>query len=726
MTGGRAPRRFRALALAAGVLALGLVGACRRSSVYPHAPIVLISIDTLRSDHLPAYGYSGVETPAITKLQADSILFEHAWSQVPLTLPSHATILSGLLPGEHGVRDNLGYRFRADLHPDLPVLLGKAGYHTGGAISAYVLRPETGIAAGFDFYEGAVDLKANETMGRAQRPCRETLAVSSAWLDQNASGPFFYFAHFYEPHTPYEPEAKFAARYANPYDGEIATVDECVGDLVQHLKRLGVYDRAIVVLLSDHGEGLGDHGEPEHGILLYREALQVPLLVKLPQSARGGTRVATNAALVDLMPTLLALVGLPVPPATQGTPLLTGSGPAAARPIYSETFYPRLHLGWHELASIVSASRHLIEGPDPELYNLASDPGERVNLRDRDRRSFSELRAAVAGFARALQPAAAEDAESAAKLAALGYLSAAKVATGTDLPDPKSKVASLQEYSRAVRALTAQDYAQAATLFAKLAVENPSMVDAWENLGIAQGRLGLRQEAARSLAKAMELSGGADHVALALGNVLLDLDRFDEAQKHAELAIATSPAPAHSLLARIALRRHDLPTAEREAREALAARGSRLGPLVVLAQVLLEEGKLDEALATTDTAVDALAKSSDHDSFSGLYFVRGDALARLGRTAEAEAAFQREIHDYPASPDAYSRLAALYASLGRSDDAFGVLRALVGRNPDAPVAWAEAARTLRVLGDPVDSERLLAEARRRFPGDALLAASAHR
>ncbi len=729
----RTPARRADLALPLLALLLALAalscrgrgaGALGAAASYPHVPIVLISIDTLRSDHLPAYGYGGVATPAIDALARDGILYERAYSHIPLTLPSHLSILTGLLPAEHGVRDNVGYRFHADRVPFLPRLLKAAGYATGGAVSAYVLRPETGIADGFDFYEGKIELRMSETIGRSQRPGAETLAAAKPWLEGAAGKPFFLFFHLYEPHTPYEPPEPFASRYKNPYDGEIAAADQVVGGLVAELKRLGVYDQAIVVLLSDHGEGLMDHGEQEHGILLYREALQVPLLLKLPGGAMAGTRVAAPAGLTDVAPTLLALVGLKPAPGEHGSSLLAlaraPAGGAPPRDLFAETFYPRLHLGWSELSSLIRDRFHLIQGPDPELYDLQTDPGETKNVRAGERRAFAALREAVKPYEAPLAAPAQADEETARKLASLGYLGTAAAPVSGPLPDPKAHVASVQGFADALHLLSQQDYPRAVAGFERLVAENPRMVDAWENLGEALRRMGRYPEAYAALQKAMAISGGVGHVALAMASVLLDMGKLDEAQTNAELGLETGPASAHSLLAQIALERHDTAKAEREAEAALAARGSRLGPLVVLAQVRREEGRLEDALTVTRQAEQELGEMKENRKFAGLFYVQGDLLARLGRNPEAEASFQREIADFPGDAKAYSRLAVLYASEDRPQEAVATLKKMVDTNSQSPVAYAEAVRALRIMGDPRSAAALLRDAMRRFPGDPTL------
>lgn len=722
----RRHRRLAVLRLAAVALPLLFV-ACRGSREVAGTargnPIVVISIDTLRSDRLPIYGYRQVATPALDALAADGVVFEHAYSHVPLTLPSHAAMLTGQLPGDVGVRDNLGYRVDAAAHPWLPRLLRQAGYATGAAVSAYVLRAETGMAADFDFYESAIDMRAAASLGASQRSCGETLRRSGGWLDEVKAKPFFFLYHLYEPHTPYAPPAPFAERYRDrPYDGEIAAADACVGELVARLERDDLYDRATIVVLADHGESLGEHGEQEHGILLHRPVLQVPLVVKLPGGRRGGERVATPAALVDLLPTLAELAGVAPPAGLAGRSLFAAESDPEPRAIFSETYYPRLHMGWSELTSVIEYPFHLIHGPDPELYDMARDPGETNNLRDAERRTFATLREKVRGFERELTAPAAEDAATAANLAALGYLGGATLAVDGPLPDPKSKIGTLREYSRAIQAIVDQDYATAARLCAALTVDNPYMVDAWENLGIALHRLGRSTEALQALEKAMTLSGGTAHIAIATGHVLLDMERLDEARRHAELALGNSPSAAHTLLAEVAMAAEDLDGAERAARQALESRGARVGPIVVLAQVLRERDRLGEALALTDDALREQAENGSDAKSPGLYFVRGDLFARLGQAADAELAFLKEIELFPADARSYTRLAALYAALGQNERAGAALRQLVQRNAASPAAWGEAVKTLRVLGDTTSAGRVLTEALTRFPGEASLVA----
>ncbi|MFL6234147.1 MAG: sulfatase-like hydrolase/transferase [Thermoanaerobaculia bacterium] len=685
-------------------------------------PVILISIDTLRADHLPAYGYKGVETPAIDAVRRDGVLYEHAYSTTPLTFPSHTTLLTGVLPAVHGVRDNVGYKLdagkveRGEL-PFLPEILKKAEYATGGAVSAYVLQGKTGLSTGFDFYEDAVEFRTNTGLGGLQRSGEETLKLSRSWLQSVKDKPFFFFFHIYEPHTPYAPPEPYASRYPLKYDGEIATADHIVGELIDQLKTLGVYDRALVVLLSDHGEGLNDHGEEEHGVLLYNEAIHVPLIVKLPKSQNAGAATARPVQLLDVTPTVLGLLGMEVPRACPGVSLLAANVPP--RRIYSETFYPRLHFGWNELFSLIDENDHYIEGPDPELYDRRKDPGEKANVLRGERRVYASMRKDLETYDRRLAPPAAVDEESRQAMMALGYIGSGGQVSAGPLPDPKSKIGTLGDLREGFRLIAAKSFPQAAGAFRKVIAENPKMVDAWEYLGRALQRSGRSEEALAAYRQGLAVSNGSPQIAVAAASLYYDLGRLNEAETHAKMAVATHPSFAHGLLAQIALQRDDLDRAEKEARAAMDEKSLRLGPMITLAEVLHarkdDAGALDLTRKAAETYNQREAK--DPELIRGLALIHGKILADQGDVQGAEASFKKEIEMFPDSIRAYSSLAILYALSGRPAEVAPTLRTLVEKNP-SPVAYAEAVKTLRILNDPGSAAKLLTYAQARFPGDA--------
>jgi arylsulfatase A-like enzyme/tetratricopeptide (TPR) repeat protein len=690
---------MKTLRLAVCLLASGL--GCRSSShaEFPGASVVLISIDTLRADHLPAYGYAGVATPAIDALRRDAILYENAYAHCPLTLPSHVSLLTGLLPTVHGVRDNLGFRFDPRAHPTLAALVKVRGYATGAAVSAYVLRGATGLGDSFDFYEDAIETTHDGgALGEVQRTGAETARRLLGWrAGQGSSRPLFLFLHLYEPHAPYEPPAPFGGRYASAYDGEIAAADAVVGEFLDRLRRDGLYDRSIVILLSDHGEGLMEHGERHHGILLYRWALHVPLLVKLPGGERAGAVVRTPVGLVDVVPTLARLLGLRAPAGLPGRSLLDENRPA--RRIYAETYYPRIHLGWSELRSLVDERYQLIDGPRPELYDLGRDPGERRDLAATERSTARSMRTEIGRYPASFSAPEAEDPGVRERLAALGYLGGvAATPAGAPLANPRDRIHEIAEVETAFRLARGSD-GEAVVAFRRLLARNPRQLDVQLGLAEALARLERYDEAAEAyeaaLAKAPAMSG---EIGLALARVSLILGRLRDVDAHARAGMSVDPAQAHELLAWSALGRGDLARAESEARSAQGLAPAGTGSALALAEVHVRRSQLREALAVLDHARASRASRSDAPA-RGLEFARGDVLARLGRHAEAEAAFRSEIEAFPRNSEAYARLAIVCALEGRRRaEVVSLLESMQAANPGRDTARL-AAKTLASLGE---------------------------
>lgn len=707
-------RRFDRVLLCAAALLLGAAG-CRRETAlrFRSAPVILISVDTLRADRLPAYGYAGVATPHLDLLRKDSILFENAYTHAPLTLPAHAALMTGLLPPASGVRDNLGYRLPAE-PATLAALLKERGYATGAAVSSVVLARTTGIGRGFDFYDDDVEPTAiSQSLGRVQRDGAETARRLSAWLPERRPGPLFAFLHIYEPHTPYEPPEPYRSRYPSPYDGEVARSDAIVGEFLRGLKERGIYDESILIFLSDHGEGLLEHGEQEHGVLLYVDTIRVPLFVKLPRSTGAGRTVTSPVGLSDLFPTLAALLGLPPPDRIDGRSLVDALAgkPLASRRIYSETLFPRLHLGWSDLASLIDERHHYIEAPRPEIYDIREDPGETRDLSASLPPAFRSMRLELARMSRPMRPPGTSDPEQVRKLAALGYLSAGGAALDEkDLPDPKDRIAAVEAIKEGFGHLQASRFAPASEIFSRVLKENPRMTDVWQMLARAELRLGRDEEAHRALLAAARLSPGSPEVLLGLSEFFFETGQWEEAWKHGELARDAGAPNAHENLARIALARGDLDTAQREADAALAGHPDRRIARVILARVRRDRGDLPGALAQIELA----RRAGEGASLPQMNFLRADILARLGRHAEAEAAFRQEIRENPAVTGAWTGLAVLYASQGRSEPARRVLERLVEK-VRTPEAFFSAARAYEVLGDESSAAQVRARGKRLFP-----------
>ncbi len=662
------------------------------------ASLVLISIDTLRADRLPAYGYRGVETPAIDGLRKDAILFENAYTHSPLTLPAHASLLTGLLPPEHGVRNNIGYRLEP-AHETLAEALRARGYATGAAVSAFVLRRTTGVGEGFDFYDDVVSAAGAKAVGEVQRPGRETVARALDWLRGVQGRPFFLFLHVYEPHTPWTPPDVERARYGPTYEGEVAAADAAVGALIDGLRGLGRYDEALVALVSDHGEGLSDHGEPEHGILLYREALHVPLILKLPRSARGGTSEPSPAGLRDLGPTLAAALGLPAPAAARGRDLLARAGAQAAG-VYSETYYPRIHLGWSELRSLTDARYQLIDGPRPELYDVVRDADETRDILAEKPQVAAAMRAALAASASDFKPPAPASREERERLQSLGYLAggaAVPDAPGSARPNPRDRIASYVA-ARAAFALVEQGRdADAVRAFDRVLKDEPGFLDVLTERAAALGRLGRYRESAAAyraaIEKAPELLGP---LSLTLARVHLEMGDVAAAREAARKALTSESDAAHELLATAALAAGELDLAERVAAQVASDPGARARASVVRAEVLSRRGRPEQALELADSV---RRESAGLGPVPWLDFVRGDVLARLGRHEEAEAALREEIRAFPNHARAYASLAIVRALRGAPLAESRQL--LVEMSRAAPGAGSRelAAKALAFIGD---------------------------
>ena len=691
-------------------MAIAATLACRRdprTESFPQAPVVLISIDTLRSDRLPVYGYAGGATPHLDRFRRDALLFESAWSPCPMTLPSHVTMLTGLLPPEHGVRNNVGFAFDGARHPHVPGLLKARGYATGAAVSSYVLRGETGLAALFDEYEDSLDPRDGTGFGDQQRAGGVTLGLAKRWLDAHAARPFFYLFHVYEPHVPWDPPEPFRGLHPHPYDGEIAAADAIVGGLLDHLRQIGVYDRAIVIVTSDHGEGLGDHGEDQHSILLYREAIQVPLLLKLPRNLRAGELVKEPAQLADILPTVAELVGVPAPKTSSGRSLLAlGAAGAPARALYAETLYPRLHLGWSELRSVVDGRWHYVSGPRPELYDLAKDPRETTDLLAREPGPRERLRAELGRMPAGEAAPSPVDPAVTERLAALGYVGTARDrGVSGPRPNPRDMLPQLRRMTEGFRLAAERQLDEAARVLGEVVRDQPANVEAWIRLGDVQLEAGRGPEAASAYEEALARGGmEMGDVVVQLGHARLRSHQIAQAEAAAARALPTVPAKALDLLARVDLARGRLDDARRHADAATKARNPQAVDWLIGAEVRTRQGDTAGALARLDEA-ESRARTTGKGTVYNLEALRADALARSGRPREAEAAYRREIAAFPTHLVAHAHLAALLFAQGRRDEGRAALEAMLASNPN-PQARRVAVVTLEAVGDRAGAAHL--------------------
>jgi len=691
------------------------------SAQHPGAPVILISIDTLRADRLPIYGYRKGSTPVMDRLAREGIVFDDVYSHTPLTLPSHASLFTGLLPTRHGVRDNIGYTLTSK-SGTLASRFKAAGYATGAAVSAYVLRHQTGIADGFDFFDDAIEVAgAGDLLADTQRDGRLTVDALAAWLDRQAGSKVFAFLHLYEPHTPYSPPQAY--RTGDPYDGEIAYADELVGRLLDRIKTRGWLDRAIVAIVSDHGEGLGDHGESEHGILLYREALQVPWILRLPGGG-SGRHIAGTLGLVDVAATLLDLAALDAGSLDgQSVRSALATNARVDRSVYSETFYPRLHLGWSDLASATEQHLRFIKAPVPELYDLSNDPGERRNLAASRAPTSSAMAGWIARTTDGAKPKEpdAVSADVRARLKSLGYLASSGAPLSSApaaLPDPKERIGAFEALKRALAVERAGRAAEAIQLYREILAANPRMVDGWESLAKALAAAGRLPEAIVAFGKAIEVDPLRSEPHLALARIYGLEGNASLARQHAELGIRGDPGQAYEILAELMMDAGRFDDAAVNARRSLEVDPSRYMSRFLLGIIAQQRGQCDEAIGHFEGAIEG-KRLEPHAVVRTLHSALADCLARAGRYADAEREYKAELAAIVDSPEARVGLATLYKSEGREGEARAVIADLVARTPQptADTYWT-VVHTLTILGDHDGAREWAARAREKFPRDA--------
>src|SRR5260370_299155 len=443
-----------ALLVSSLCLPLGLrAGASAQRKTLP-PEIFVITIETLRADHVHCYGYDRVQTSALAGLGKDGVRFAEAFTPSPITNTSHASILTGLLPGSHGVTD-----FAVPLsasHPTIAELLKKQGYHTAAFIGAVILDSKTlapGFDRGFDFYDNFPELpRTKSRWGRVERRGMQVVQHAEAWLTQHPAGPHFMWVHLYDPHDPYEPPAPYSQTYKDHlYDGEIAYADSALANFIAHLKKSNRYRGAIIAVVGDHGEGLGEHHEQTHGIFLYDSTTHVPLIVKLSGGLVAGTLVNAQVRTVDIAPTLLELAGAAALEKHDGESLTPyfAAGDKTERPAFGETDYP-LRFGWAPLRSVRAGGFKYIEAPPPEFYDLHADSAELNNKYEPWNERVQKSRAMLAELSAKEPPPEASKGsvspDTINELKALGYLGQADVGSATTaaepsmLPDPKGKI----------------------------------------------------------------------------------------------------------------------------------------------------------------------------------------------------------------------------------------------------------------------------------------------
>jgi arylsulfatase A-like enzyme/Tfp pilus assembly protein PilF len=686
MTAASAGGTARAYACTVLIFA-ALFDACGgKSAARPN--ILLITLDTTRADHLGAYGYARAKTPNLDRLAASGVLFERAITAAPLTLPAHASLLTGRYPFRHGVRNNGSFTL-ADTTPTLATAFHAAGYRTAAFVSAFVLDRRYGLARGFEVYDDRLEL---------ERGAADTVKAAGDWLVAATSDPrpFFVWVHLYDPHDPYEPPPPFKAAFADsPYDGEIAYADQQIGELLGRLHASGRDGSLVVAVAGDHGESLGEHGEATHGLFVYESAIRIPMTVGGANLPRGQ-RVSALVRGVDLAPTLLDAAALPPLADIDGRSLVplargTGAGPQDA---YSETYFPQLYMNWAPLRSLQDARWKFIDAPSPELYDVQNDAGERANLAANDpARTATFRRAVVAAAGGAERPAATArvDRETAEKLAALGYIGAAVApadqADEASRPDPKAMIDVFNQLRDANTALQHRQFAAAAHAARGVLARDRDNAFATMILARADLEEGRYREAAdgyRRYATLVPASADAHHWrAIALSR-LGDVEQAI-AEEDAAIGLDANDADAHELRGGLLASRGRTDAAVADLRAAVALAPDRAAFHVGLARVFLDTGKLADAdaeirraLALQPTNLDALA-------------AQASLLVAQGQPDAARLAFERVLAARPDADDVRLDYAAVLEQLGNRDAARAEFEHLAA-GAHTPQAIRDAAR----------------------------------
>jgi arylsulfatase A-like enzyme/Tfp pilus assembly protein PilF len=626
--------------------------------LWPRKPnLLFVTIDTLRADHVGAWGYGGARTPVLDALAARGARFANAEAAVPLTGPSHATIFTGSYPPVHGVRDNVTFTLDAR-HVTLASLLKAAGYQTAAFVGAYPVAAAFGLGRGFDEYHEGFHQIPIPGQG-AERPGNEVADEVIAWLKNPRKVPFFVWAHFYDPHAPYTPPSPYREDFKDrPYDGEIAFTDVQLGRILGALDATGHRDDTVIVAMSDHGESLGEHDERTHAILIYEATLHVPLLVAGAGVPRGQL-VTERVGAVDVLPTVLGLLGLPAPEGLPGRDLRAAwKGRLRAEALYSESLFGRLNCRWSSLRGWTTGEWKLVQGAETELYNLTEDPRETHDVApmetERVARMRTALQAAVARMApggESARPAAISP-EQAERLRSLGYVSGGGGSGTLDqpgLPDPKSQVR-LYERIQAVVGARGAALAQALSEMAAIAAAdagNPYAQSSLANMAYHAGRLAVAEKA---YARALDLDPDRPGVRLSYGSLLKDMDRLDEAERQLRIAVEQTTAD-------------DVRTRAK------------------LADVLMLRGKTDEARRLVDAAL--LADPRHRDALRS----KGRLLAATGHASEGVALLEEEAGG---DPEAWIEVARLRLDAGDPSGALTAAEKALSANPGHP--WALATR----------------------------------
>jgi len=653
--------------------------------------VLLITLDTTRVDRLGCYGHPGGTSPAIDGLATSGVRFETAYSQVPLTLPSHASLLTGTYPGVNGLHVNGSSSLGASL-PTLAESFSAKGFRTGAFVSSFVLHRVFGLARGFDHYDDDLAGARGSSAFQVERGADEVTEAALAWLGASADRPFFAWVHYYDPHIPYDPPEEFRSRFDDTYDGEIAFMDAQIGRLIRWLEGEGLRDDTVVVVVADHGESFDEHREPQHGLFVYDTTMRVPMILSWPARLPRGATVEQPARLVDLFPTLLELMGWSAAPDLDGRSLVAAleGKPLAPLPVYGESAYARLGYGWAPLRFIVDEPWKYIEAPQPELYDRSVDPGETRNVLTDNVKMASDLRERLIELEIEMVPRETGDVqldgEALEGLRALGYLGGGDGGDALDgLRDPKEMIDVYRGHLRAMKWIKEGRPEEGAQLLEQLVAESPESDEMYDSLGSAYLAARRPIDAQRAFENSLRTAPGHPMRLWGLAEALRRQGDFPGAIEQFQKALLGRPdlGEAHRGLTVSYANLGDFQKAYVHGRRHVEINSTSTNALINLANICLTIGKPAEA-------AEALEKTLALEPRNTMaHYTLWEALHSSGRQADALGAARRGLSVMPGDIELGCALGWLLAvsSAAPADGAAEALelsRRCVDANPGNP------------------------------------------
>ncbi len=717
---------FRCIALL--TLMLTSCGAPPDATAPPTGPnVLLITLDTTRADTLGCYGHQAAETPNLDRLASAGVLFDQAFTSVPLTQASHVSLLTGTHPPTHGIRVNGVAAFGTSI-PTLAEVFSEHDYRTSAFVAAWVLDAAFGLDRGFSHYDDQLADPSRAEADRNERPADEVSDAALAWLAKRPDVPFFVWLHFFDPHHPYEPPPPFQERLPDPYDGEISFVDAQIGRVLAWLDQEGLREKTLIVVAGDHGEAFFEHDERQHGLYVYDTTMRVPLIMAGLNALPSGVRISSVVRLVDVFPTIIDILGWEAPNGLEGLSLLPAwrHEDMPALVAYGESLFPRSGFGWAPLYSITTERWKYIAAPRPELYDRQADPDELTELSqahpdvvDRLRRQLSEIRDRMTTRG-GVEPVPLESVAR-ERLESLGYVAGGtfEASESNDIArrDPKDMAAVFRSFMKAKSLAQTERHEDVVALLEPLIRQSPESGEFYRTLGTAYLGLGRARDAQTAFVTAINSLPSDPDLLRGLGDALRAQGDISGAKKNYLTALTLNPedGQVHSRLGLIYAQMNDFERASRHFRRFVEAEPQSPNALANLGNVLIPLGRTQEA---AEILRRALILDPGYPSAHRVLWM---ALLRSGRRAEAIAALREARHQLPGDANLASKLAWLLATsreptLRNPAEAVGLARASAVAAPtsaqiadvlaaayaahgDFPMAVDEARRALVLAED---------------------------